>query len=57
MSDKKPRKPRRNYEKELSDLRLYVQVTMEAVAAYVPDGPNKEGQLEALKAVALRLEA
>ncbi len=51
------RGPRNDYQKQLADLKTYVEVTREAVSAYVPDGESKTGQLLALDAVINRMNA
>lgn len=56
----KPRIPRadgrKNYTEKWADLLTYVEVTKQAIEAYVPDGESKNGQIQALTAVLNRME-
>ena len=60
---KKPRAKRRNFEKELTDLRRYCEISidlMTVVKESLPVGPVQDhmvGQIAAIKAVLAKMEA
>ena len=60
-TEKKPRKPRRNVERELQDLKRYLEISIDLMIALNanlsgPVGDHMQGQIAALKAVLARLE-
>lgn len=64
-TEKKPRKPRRNFERELTDVKRYCEISIELMEAIqitsTPALPGAildhiQGQVSALKAVLARLE-
>lgn len=52
----KKKRTRRNYERELTDLKRYAEVSLEVMQALNMDEPFMKGQIAALNAVLKRLE-
>ena len=55
---KKPRAKRRNFERELTDLQRYCEISIEVLQSIAnPSNEYMDGQIAALRAVLQRLEA
>lgn len=52
---KKQRAKRKNYQKTVESAIAYCEAAIETITAFVPEGPARDGQLDALRAVLKRL--